>query len=360
MLRCGWRGLGGIVLAGASWVAVGVYAEDKPAATPAAAVVSTNRAIVHVVEDIDATQSFEPNASVVRAMVDRGLCAMARTNVPSAAWRRFIRSSDVVGFRICTAPGPISGTRPAVVASLVESLLAAGHSPRQVVLWDKRASDMILAGYPKLAEKYGIRWAATEEVGWDPDRSYDNATVGRLLIGDLEYPRRDRVDAGRKSHVSKLLTRDVTKIVLVTPLLNHNHFGVNGQLANLSMGAVDNTLRFEHEPWRLSEAVPEICALDDLFPKLAFGVTDALLCQYRGEDRTLLHYAVALNQLRFSVDPVALDILSVYEIERARATNPSEGEKPLKTELYFNAALQELGVADTNRIQVVRLPKPGL
>ena len=146
-------------------------------------------------------------------------------------------------------------------------------------------------------------------------------------------------------------------LLLPLPMLAN---GVNGQLANLSMGAVDNTLRFEHEPWRLSEAVPEICALDDLFPKLAFGVTDALLCQYRGEDRTLLHYAVALNQLRFSVDPVALDILSVYEIERARATNPSEGEKPLKTELYFNAALQELGVADTNRIQVVRLPKPGL
>lgn len=312
------------------------------------------RATVHVIEDIDATRAFEPVEATVRDMVQRGIQALAKTNDTRAAWRRFITPKDVVGFRLCTAPGPVTGTRPVVVRALVQSLLAAGHPPRQVVLWDKRASDIILAGYSKLADELGVRWAATEEIGWDPDHAYENATVGRLLIGDLEYARRDRADAGKRSHVSKLLTRDVTKIVLVTPLLNHNHLGLNGQLANLSLGAVDNTLRFEQEAWRLAEALPEICALDELFGKLAFGVSDALLCQYRGEDRTLLHYAVALNQLRFSTDPVALDILGIQDIERARATHPIDGEKPIKTDLYFNAALQELGVANTNLIDVAR------
>jgi hypothetical protein len=313
------------------------------------------RATVHVVEDLDATRSFEPVEPVVRDMVQRGIQALARTNDTRAAWRRFASPKDVVGFRICSAPGPVTGSRPIVVRALVQSLISAGHPPRQIVLWDKRASDMILAGYPKLADELGIRWAATEEVGWDPDHSYENATVGRLLIGDLEYSRRDRAEAGKRSHVSKLLTRDVTKIVLVTPLLNHNHLGLNGQLANLSLGAVDNTLRFEQESWRLAEAIPEICALDDLFGKLAFGVSDALLCQYRGEDRTLLHYAVALNELRFSTDPVALDVLGIRDIERSRATHPIDGEKPIKMDLYFNAALQELGVANTNLIDVARI-----
>lgn len=316
------------------------------------------RATVHVVEDVDATRAFEPVEPVVRSMVHQGLQALGKTNDTRAAWRRLVSAKDVVGVRVCSAPGPVTGTRPVVVRALVRSLLDAGHPPRQVVIWDKRASDMILSGYARLAEGLGVRWAATEESGWDRDHAYENATVGRLLIGDLEYSRRDQPDAGKRSHVSRLLTRDVTKIILVTPLLNHNQLGVNGQLANLSLGAVDNTLRFEQEGWRLAEAIPEVCALDELFGKLAFGVSDALLCQYRGEDRTLLHYAVALNQLRFSTDPVALDILGIQDIERARRVQPVEGEKAIKTDLYYNAALQELGVANTNHIDVARVRPP--
>lgn len=317
------------------------------------------KALVHSVYDGDATQSFVPDAAMVRRMVDRGVQAVAGTNDLTAAWRRFIRPSDVVGFRIVSAPGSISGTRPAVVEGLISSLLSCGHPARQIVVWDKRASDLILAGYPKMAERLGVRWAATEEIGWDENRFYDNATIGRLLIGDLEFLRRDQANVGRKSFVSRLLTRDVTKIIPVTPLLSHHLLGVNGQIANLSLGAVDNTMRFEQEAGRLAEALPELCALDDLLPRLAFGVTDALICQYRGEERTYLHYALTLNQLRFSTDPVALDALSIEDIRKARATNPTDGEKPFKTELYTNCALLDMGVAELERIQVLPVTLAG-
>jgi len=307
------------------------------------------------VYDGDATQSFVPDAAVVRRMVDQGVEGIAGTNNLTAAWRRFIKPLDVVGFRVVSAPGNISGTRPAVVEALVASLLSCGHTPSRIVLWDKRASDMILAGYPKMAERLGVRWAATEEHGWEEGRYYDNATIGRLLIGDLEFSKRDQSQVGRKSFVSRLLTRDVTKIILITPLLSHSMLGVNGQVANLSLGAVDNTMRFEQDAGRLAEALPELCALDELFPRLAFGVTDALVCQYRGEERTYLHYALTLNQLRFSTDPVALDALSIDDIRKARATNPTEGEKPFKTELYNNCALIDMGVADLERIKVSKV-----
>jgi len=316
------------------------------------------KALVHSVYDGDATQSFVPDAAIVRRMVDRGVQAVAGTNDLAAAWRRFIKPSDVVGFRVVSAPGSISGTRPAVVEALIASLLSCGHPARQIVIWDKRASDLILAGYPKMAERLGLRWAATEEVGWDESHSYDNATIGRLLIGDLEFNRRDQANVGRKSFVSRLLTRYVTKIIPVTPLLSHHLLWVNGQITNLSLGAVDNTMRFEQEAGRLAEALPEVCALDDLFPRLAFGVTDALICQYRGEERTYLHYALTLNQLRFSTDPVALDALSVDDIRKARATNPTDGEKPFKTELYNNCALLDMGIADLNQITVKTLSAP--
>lgn len=314
------------------------------------------KSVVHVTHDPDATQSFVPDPEVLRRMVDAGVQAVAGTNRTSAAWRRFIRTNDVVGFRVISAPGAISGTRPAVVEALVLSLLSAGHPARNIVLWDKRARDLILAGYPALADRLGIRWVATEEYGWDEDEYYDNPTIGRLLIGDLEFPRRDRPNAGRKSHVSRLLSKEVTKIIPVTPLLSHTLLGVHGHMAGLSLGAVDNTLRFEQEGARLAEFIPEICALDPLYPKVAFAVTDALVCQFRGEERTYLHYAVTLNQLRFSTDPVALDRLSLEDIQRARAVNPTEGEKPFEPRLYENCALVEMGTANLTEIETRKVP----
>jgi hypothetical protein len=69
----------------------------------------------------------------------------------------------------------------------------------------------------------------------------------------------------------------------------------------------------------------------------------------------LLHYTATLNELRFSQDPVALDVLSVQELTRLRqARNSSNLKAP--AELYENAALMELGVADTNRILIEVAP----
>ncbi len=330
----------------------GVLAAPAPKATSFGD--ATNRAVVHIIHDANATKAFESDPTVVARMVDAGLRALASKPDSRAAWRALVTTNDVVGFRVFSAPGPVSGTRPDVMAALVRSLLDAGHPPHRIVVWDKRPSDLILGGYSAVAERLGVRWVATEDVGWDDSKSYESGIAGRLLVGDHEFGRKPGHDVGRRSFVTKLLTKDVTKIVVVAPLLNHGHLGVQGQLANLSLGAVDNTFRFENNTEMMATAIPEICALDDIAQKLLFCVNDALVCQYRGEERTLLHYATALNELRFGFDPVALDVLAIEEIRKERAAHPIDGEKEFKTDLYLNAEVQELGVADPARIDIRR------
>ena len=62
-----------------------------------------------------------------------------------------------------------------------------------------------------------------------------------------------------------------------------------------------------------------------------------------------------LNQLRFSRDPVALDVLSIQELTAsARPPMPPAVKPNLK--LYSNAALLQLGVDDLKRIQVDTIP----
>lgn len=332
---------------------LGVWAAGLPRA---ATVTNAPRATVTVVHDAAATVAFEPNAAVVRDMVERGLRSFGGGSDTAAVWRTLISPADVVGFKVISAPGTLSGTRPVVVQALVRSLLAAGHPASQIVIWDRRDVDLRAAGWFRLAAELGVRCVAAEQAGWDEAKSYESPVLGRLVAGDLEFSREDATKVGRKSHVTKLLTQDLTKIISVAPVLSHNVTAVNGHLAGLALASVDNTLRFANDAALLAESVPDICALEDVMPRVVLGVSDALICQYRGEDRPLLHYAVPLNELRFSKDLVALDALALADIDRTRESVKMEGEKPVKTELYVNAELIELGVADLKQIQVTRVP----
>lgn len=346
----GW--IFGLVAVGGLWAQEGPSSPATPAAAP-----GPGRATVWAAHDPGATHLFVPDAAVVRRLVERGLQAFAGRGSTAEAWRTWVEPVDVVGFKVTSAPGPVSGTRHAVVQALVESLIAAGHAPSRIVIWDRRGTDLRRAGWYTVAQQLGVRCVAAEDAGWDPnpELAYDKPVLGRLVAGDLEFDRKSERDAGRKSFVSRLLTEDVTKVIPVAPVLSHSLAGVNGQLVSLALGSVDNTLRFAGSPELAAEAIPEICALDAIWLRLAFGVSDALVCQYRGEDTVRLHNATMLNELRFSRDPVALDALAMEDIRRARASVALLAGPDFKSEVVSNAELLELGVADLARITVERV-----
>ncbi len=194
------------------------------------------------------------------------------------------------------------------------------------------------------------------QAGYDDKTFYepDSPVLGNLVWGDLEFGKKGD-GVGRKSFVSKLVSREITKIINVTPLLNHNEAGVSGNLYSLATGSVDNLIRFESSPQALATAIPEIYNLPVLCDRVVLNITDALICQYEGGERGLLHYSTTLNQLRFSRDPVALDVLSIQELDRQRQIAHAPKVKP-NFKLYSNAALLQLGVDDLKRIRVDTLP----
>lgn len=336
------------------WIILSVWAHlalHLEAAQP----LSTNRAQVTVVQNSSATSLFIADPPTVRRMVDKGITAFTGKPSIQAAWRSLVATNDIVGIKVHSAPGSMVGTRPAVVEAVIQSLQEAGFPASQILIWDKRRYDLRSAGWPELADKLGVRCLAASEIGWDASKYYENPLLGRPLFDELEFDKKGE-GVGRRSHLSRLITQKMTKIISVAPALNHNQAGVIGHLLGLGLGSFDNTLRFESHPDRLAESIPELVATPELFDRLVLCLTDALICQYRGEDRTLLHYAIALNELRFSKDPVALDVLVQADLENARKANPTDGEKPVKTELFNNCELLELGVADPKRIIVTNTP----
>ena len=332
-----------------------------PVLTPAAAARLPKPARIILAEDPQASDAFKPDAERVRWMVDRGLTALTQKRSATAAWLSLVAVKDVVGLKVCAAPGPDSGTRPAVVAALVEGMLQAGLSPTNIVVWDRRRSDLRRAGFLELQERFGIRLEGSADAGFDEETAYspERPVLGQLVYGDLEFGRKGE-GVGRRSFVSRLLTHQLTKIITVTPLLNHNSAGVNGHLFSLSLGSVDNVLRFEGDLFRLATAVPEIYALPAVGDKVVLNVTDALTCQYQGEQVSLLHYAVPLNQLWLSQDPVALDVMGLQELERVRVAAGGVPTQPAtrtnQMELFLNASvLLELGNADLGAATVQKV-----
>jgi hypothetical protein len=333
--------------AGASWAAcAAVWAGDGPGIGEAPV-----RARVVQVEHPGATVDYLAQPAIVQDMVRRGMLQWTGKTDLKAAWLSVVSPTDVVGLKVYSGPGANSGTRPAVVEAVVQGLLQAGLPSSNIVIWDKHLSDLQQAGFTALADRYHVRVAGSADAGYDERVAYtNNPLLGTLVAGDLDFDRHGAT-SGRNSYVSKLVTSNLTKIISIAPLLNHNLAGVCGHLYSPSMGSVDNTQRFEASAQQLAQAVPEIYALPVLSDHVALNITDALICQYQGEQVSLLHYSTELNQIWISKDPVALDTLGIQELDRERqAWNiESHGDNP---ELYQIAILLELGVGDPAQIKL--------
>jgi len=307
------------------------------------------------VEDPAAMVDFQPEEGVVQQMVERGLTRFTRQPSAAAAWHSLVTPQDTVGIKVCSQAGLLSGTRPAVVAAVVRGLIAAGMPPQHLIIWDKHTDDLRAAGFYQLGKQLGVRVVGCDQDGYDEKSFYnpDSAVIGNLVWGDLEFGKKG-LGIGRKSYVARVVSQQITKIISIAPLLNLEACGVSGHLYSLTMGSVDNTLRFDGDPDRLSVAVPEIYALPVIGDRVVLNITDALIGQYEGGSRTLLQYSTVLNQLWFSRDPVALDTLATKELERERKAHDSD-QYPLHLDLYSNAVLLQLGVNDPAKIVVDRI-----
>jgi hypothetical protein len=336
-----------------AWIALG----GRAAAEDSFPLHATN-SIAHVLvaQGQDLLHAYLPDDERVAATFNLGLTRFTRTDSATAAWRSLVSTNDIVGIKVFSQPGPLTGTRPAVVAAIARGLLAAGLPPAHIIIWDKHAQDLRRAGFVKLGKSLGVRVAGAADAGFDTNTFYlpDSPVVGSLVWGDLEFGMKGE-GIGKKSFVSKLVSRQMTKIISVAPLINQNEAGICGHFFSLCLGSVDNTRRFESDPDRLATALPEIYAMPIIGDRVVLNVTDSLIGQYQGGPAGYLQYSASLQQIWFSKDPVALDVLSLRELSRERK---AVDVPPMFTnfEIYTNATFLQLGMDNPGQIQIEKVP----
>lgn len=203
-----------------------------------------------------ATRYFQTNPKQVLAMVESGVKHLSNQTSPIAAWRHFISTNDIVGLKINTRLGTLSGTRPAVVEAVIQGLTRAGVPRGNIIIWDRELKDLKRAGYIPIAKRLGVQLAGARDSGYS---SWNTYTVP-ALHWDLD--KSDRLFGKEKSsaisHTSKLITERLSAIISIHPLIADRQSGIRGHLQGLALSSADNTNRFEKSTPHLNLAAAEL------------------------------------------------------------------------------------------------------
>lgn len=245
-----------------------------------------------------------------RRLVAAGILTLTGSNNPATAWRVFVTANDVVGIKINTQAVPLHGTHRAVVDAVIEGLRSAGVPARNIHVFDRDAEQLRAAGYPDATAIVG-------DTGWDAAQFYENKFVGKLIWGDLRFGQ-PGAELDTRSHLPRLLTGAITRLINIPVLQDHDACGIAGSLYNLSLGMVDNARRFEMFGQSGDPAIAEIAALPAIRGKTILHIMDALIGGYAGGPVFKPQYSWSPGRLYFSADPVAVDTLALELIEAKR------------------------------------------
>ncbi len=313
--------------------------------------------IVYRASDPGAIRGFHSDPAIVRRMVNDLILAVTHQSDLASAWRTLVSPKDKVGIKISAAGGELFTTHRDVVEALVDGLVAAGQERQKIIVWDRSLGGIKQAGYTG-REGYQLRSIPPIE-GYDPKVTISAPFLGNLIWGDFEYIGgrgevpllSDQENTSSLSHLAKIVTSEVTKIINVPVFSNSESNGLAGCLYNVTIPNIDNWRRFGVPPDHGASSIPEIYSDPHIGPKVVLNLMDGLLAEYAGGPLSQPNYAVKYDTLFASRDPVAIDSVAGRQIEKWR----KEQKFPTiaRTGAHIAVAAQMgLGNAVPSRIEV--------
>jgi uncharacterized protein (DUF362 family) len=358
---------------------------------------------VHHPGSVTADHRVSPEA--VAAMIGRGMTGLTGADHPREAWASFFERGDVVGIKVNPVgyqrrPGVVGSiSHPLVVLEVVRNLKSAGVHPRDIILFDRYASEFREAGYEALMgerDLSGCRWHACGS-GFDPgqlditgcdtrsqrrDRDPHVAGYDPDVFVHMGFAEPGHEDDERRfrSHLSLIVTRMVNKIVTIPVLKDHRSAGVTLALKNLSHGMNNNVARSHlgrvarlggagSGPNQCNTFIPTAAGQAPLRQKATLHILDGLIGVYEGGPGSWnpTWGTWRRQSMFFATDPVALDLVGwdVIDGRRAREGWPPVAQMgqlyqtPTDTLSAQLAALAASGPADLAALAAAGVMRPG-
>jgi len=299
---------------------------------------------------------------VVRSMVDCLLMKLTGRRNAKDAWQTLLNPAEVVGIKVSASGGPTGGTRVETILAVVRSLREAGFSRNQIIVWDKNREELSTLGLREDDPDYRLAWIDAK-TGYDTQNHVTAPVLGKLIWGDKKFAESGSLrfsdmamgstQLSNQSFFSRVLVREVTRVVHLPSLQDSYHTGINGAIAGMTLGNLDNWRRFVKPPSFGDPFLAEIYAMPQIANKMVFTLLDGLNLQYAGGPFPNPGATLAHSTLFISYDPVALDATARRLINEARA----EVRLPdvnAQSAYIETAAAMGLGVAEDSKIQLIR------
>jgi uncharacterized protein (DUF362 family) len=316
------------------------------------------RAIVYSAHDPSAIKDYRTDPAVVRAMVNRLVLAVTAQPTLARAWGSLVSPDDKVGIKISAAGGELFTTHRDVVNAIVEGLVAAGHSRSSIIVWDRSLGGISDAGYKPKAEGYQLKSIAPRD-GYDAKAIFTAPVTGKLIWGDLDFRGNtgpvplgsDQEEMSDQSHLSRIVSSEVTKIINVPVMSDSATNGVAGCLYNATIPNIDNWRRFAQGSGYGRAIIAELYNHPMIGKKVVLNIMDGLIAEYAGGPQSQPNYALHHATLLASKDPVAIDVTALKQIEEWRANARLPSIAPYASHILFAGQLG-IGCSDLSRVEI--------
>jgi uncharacterized protein (DUF362 family) len=298
----------------------------------------------------------------VHDMIARSMLELTGEKKLKKAWRKFVSPGDRIGLKINPVAGKSLTTSHEVVRAIIAQLEASGIDRSNLTIWDRREFELTDAGFTP--ENYpGIRIVGTEQM--DKEGLYygkDGKLYGEHMIdrdwyywADVEgeydeYTMPYMVNGGKYSYFTKIVTRDLDKIINV-PILKNAGATVTLALKNLAYGSVSNTGRLHAKLW--NETCAQVCAFAPLRDKVVLNIVDGIKGCFNGGPGANPQFFCDYHTIIAGTDPVAVDRIG-YDILLAKRIAEGLQKEGAATALEFmlQAEKLSLGIADRTKIDL--------
>ncbi|MEZ0300239.1 MAG: DUF362 domain-containing protein [Candidatus Methylacidiphilales bacterium] len=348
-----------------------VLAQDPSSTAPSPAVI--------LIERPYAVSEFALDDANGQQMLNRALLAYTQRPTPAEAWLALgITPKDVVGIKISSGNGTaLTATKRPLVSAIIQGLVSAGVPASNIIIWDRNPKHMRLAGYVPDGNKNSVNYRSVFGTGYTREAPYMFEVPGTLVPGDADFrgapvnlmeeamkvgePDGGRVERSgsqqisNKSYFARLVTTTCTKIINIPALSDSPNYGINGCMATLALGSVDNYRRFGggESQWG-TPAIAEILSKDVLRKKVVLHILDATVAQYAGGPDFNPRNTAPFGAIYLGRDPVAIDTLALERAEQQRKEHKivpidKAGSHVKAGEMY------NLGTADLKKIKVYKI-----
>jgi uncharacterized protein (DUF362 family) len=312
---------------------------------------------VILVKNSKAVLKNEPVEKEAYLMIRNAMLELTGQNDLSRAWRTFVRPGERIGLKVNPVAGKLLSTSHAVTRSVVNQLLESGIRKDDIMIWDRR--DMELKDVGFTPDQYpGIKIAGTEcqdEQGsfYDGDgKLYGERNIDKewYYWADVEgeYDSETMpymVNGGKYSYFSRIVTRDLDKIINI-PILKNAGGSITNAMKNLAYGAISNTGRLHAKLW--NETCAEVCAFAPLRDKVVLNICDGLRGCFNGGPGANPQFICNFNSILVATDPVALDRIG-YDIIVEKRIAEGIQKTPTPEVLKFLTLSSDLGLGISDK-----------